>query len=231
MSWESVERVSWLAGILSALVAIIAAWMAARAAKGTTRDLALIVAAATDKPELLAALEENARKRAEQVRRRLRAVVAAAATAFVLVAVGGLLGVLLSLVPDHVEADVVGGDRPRTVRECASGGGVALCQDVHVYDMSAGAKVETRFAVTGRPSSQHGSGGLSVELPGCEAEVRWHVEVDGRVLADAVSRDDLVRVEFPAWGSQEYVFSAQRPTGGDCATAEVRVRTGISFER
>ncbi|MFD1150416.1 hypothetical protein [Saccharothrix hoggarensis] len=231
MSWELVERLSWLAGIFSALVAAIAGWMAARASRGTVRDLALIVSVAADKPELLEKVEADARKRAEAVRRRVRAVVVFTATAFVLVATGGLIGLLAAQLPDHVRPAVAGGDTPRTVSECAQAAEATLCAPMHVYELAAGAKVETRFAGVPRPTPQQGVGGLSVELPRCEAEVRWHVTVAGAVVAEAVSRDDLVRVDFPVASDQEYTFTAERPADGGCPTTELRVRTGVSFER
>lgn len=231
VSWELVERWSWVAGIISALVGAISAWMAARAAKGTVRDLALVLSMATDKPELLEKVEADARKRAEAVRQRLRAAVVSTASAFVLIAAGGVLGLLAAQLPVYVTPEVVGGDAPRTGKECAQAGEASLCAPVHVYELVAGAKVETRFAVSHQPVAQRGTGGLSVELPDCEAEVRWRVSVGGAVVAEAVSRDDMVRAEFPVASDQEYTFTAERPADGGCPTTELRVRTGVSFDR
>ena len=120
MFWDWVERVSWVAGIVSALIALIASVLAARSATQATREITMLVAAATDKPELLQALELAARKRAEAVRRRVRAVVVSVSVTFVLMATVGVLGLLLSMLPDHVNTEVVGGDAPRTVQECVS---------------------------------------------------------------------------------------------------------------
>jgi hypothetical protein len=227
--WDWVERVSWVAGIVSALIALIASLMAARSATLATRELTMLVAAATDKPELLQTLELAAQKRAEVVRRRVRAVVASVSVTFVLMATAGALGLLMSMLPDHVSTEVVGGDAPRTAQECASIPEAVVCAPTHVYELAAGAKVETRFGGVDRPVSQQGRGGLSVELPGCESEVRWHVTVGGQTVAEAVSRDVLVRVEFAVASDREYTFVAER-AGGSCATTELRVRTGITFE-
>ncbi|WP_033442197.1 hypothetical protein [Saccharothrix sp. NRRL B-16314] len=231
MSWELIERWSWVAGIFSAFVAAVSAWAAARAAKGTVRDLALVLSLATDKPELLAKVEADARKRAEAVRQRMRTAVVSTASAFVLIATGGVFGLLAAQLPVHVSAEVVGGDAPRTEQECTKAAEASICAPVHVYELAAGTTVETRFAVTHQPVAQRGAGGLTVELPDCEAEVRWRVSVGGAVVAEAVSRDDMVRAEFPVAGDQEYTFTAERPADGGCPTTELRVRTGVSFDR
>jgi hypothetical protein len=227
--WDLVERGSWIAGIVSAVIALIVSLMAARSAKLATRELTMLIAAATDKPELLQTLELAAQKRAEVVRRRLRRVVGWVSVTLASVASVGALSLVMLLLPDHVSTEVVGGDAPRTVQECANTPNGSVCAPMHVYELAAGAKVETRFGGVDRPASQKGRGGLSVELPGCESEVRWHVTVDGQTVAEAVSRDDLVRVEFAVTGDREYTFVAER-AGGNCATTELRVRTGITFE-
>ncbi|WP_340683731.1 hypothetical protein LCL61_35160 [Amycolatopsis coloradensis] len=230
MSWEWIERLSWIAGILSALVAVVTAWTAYLAAKGTARDLALLVSAATNDPGLLDKVEAAARKRAETVRRRVRAVLAAAVNAVVFIAFGGAFSLLISLTSDHVNTEAVGGDAPLTWRECANASEATVCAPVHRYELFRGQKVETLFSGVHRPSKR-GVGGLSVELPECAAEVRWHVSVGGAVVAEAVSRDRLVRVEFPVASDQGYLFTAERTAGSDCPKAEMRVRTGITFDR
>lgn len=229
MFWDWVERVSWVAGIVSALIALIASLLAARSATQATREITMLVAAATDKPELLQALELAARKRAETVRRRVRAVVVSVSVTFVFMATVGVLGLLLSMLPDHVNTEVVGGDAPRTVQECVSASDATVCAPVHVYELAAGAKVETRFGGIDRSPARQGLGRLSVELPGCETEVKWHVTVDGRTVAEAVSHDVLVNAEFPMASDREYIFVAER-AGGDCAGTELRVRTGFTFD-
>ncbi|EME64623.1 hypothetical protein [Amycolatopsis decaplanina] len=230
MDWTLVERASWIAGIVSALLAVIAAWMAYRATKRTTRDLALLISAATDKPEVLERVEAAARERVETIRRRVRDVLAATATATAFLAASSLIALLLAAIPDHVPTTVAGGDVPRTVQECANAGEVSLCTPMHIYELAPGGKVETRFTGGHRPA-ERGTGALSVELPDCEAEVRWHVSVGGAVAAEAVSRDILVRVEFPVASDQEYTFTAERPADSGCPKTEVRVRTGITFDR
>ncbi|MFI9455665.1 hypothetical protein [Amycolatopsis sp. NPDC052450] len=230
MPWEWIERLSWIAGILSALVAVLTAWAAYRAAKGTARDFALLISAATDDPGLLEKVEAAARKRAETVRRRVRAVLAAAVNAVVFIAIGGAFSLLFSTISDHVDTEVVGGDAPLTQRECANANEATVCVPVHRYALFRGQKVETPFAGVHR-SARRGVGTLSVELPGCAAEVRWHVSVGGVVTAEAVSRDSLVRVEFPMDGDQGYTFTAERPADSGCPRTELRVRTGITFDR
>ncbi|OXM52744.1 hypothetical protein [Amycolatopsis alba] len=230
MSWEWLERLSWIAGIVSALVAVGTAWAAYRAAKGTTRDLALLIAAATDNPELLEKLEAAARQRAETVRRRLRTVVAAAGNSAVFVFLAGGLGVLFAVIPDYADTEAVGGSAPRTWQECAAVDEATVCTPVHDYELFRSQQAETLFGGVHRPSKQ-GTGRLSVELPDCKAEVRWHVSVGGAVVAEAVSRDDLVKVEFPIASDQAYTFVAERPADDGCPKTTVRVRTGITFDR
>ncbi|MGW6441668.1 hypothetical protein [Lentzea sp. NPDC055074] len=229
MFWNWLERVSWVAGIVSVLIALITSLMAARSAKLATRELTMLVAAALEKPELLEKLELETRARAEAVRRRVRAVVVSVSTTVLSLGAIALAAFMISTLPDHVSTEVVGGDAPRTVRECASTPDTVVCAPVHVYELAAGTKVETRFGGVDRSPPGKGRGGLSVELPGCESEVRWHVTVDGRKVAEAVSRDVLVNVEFPMTSDGEYTFVAQQ-AGGGCATTEMRVRTGFTFE-
>ncbi|QXV61998.1 hypothetical protein [Amycolatopsis sp. TNS106] len=229
MDWTLVERASWIAGIVSALLAVLAAWMAYRATKGTTRDLALLISAATDKPEVLERVEAAARERVETIRRRVRAVLATTTSAAGFLAAAGLIALLLASMPDHVRTKVAGGDTPRTVQECSKAGEATLCAPMHIYELAPGEKAETRFEGVHRPSKR-GTGMLTVELPDCEAEVRWHVSVGGAVAAQAISRDSLVRVEFPVASEQGYTFTAERPAGSGCPETEVRVRTGITFE-
>ncbi|SMC82519.1 hypothetical protein [Lentzea albidocapillata] len=228
MFWDWVERVSWVAGIISAVIALIASLMASRSAALATRQMAMLVAAATDKPELLQTLELEARERSEAVQRRVRAVVVSTLTMIASLGAIALAAVMLANLPDHVSTRVVGGDAPRTVQECAGSGEATVCAPVHVYELAAGAQVKTRFGGLGRTPARTGHGGLSVELHGCESEVRWHVELDGRTVAEAVSRDVLVNTEFPTTSDREYTFVAER-AGGDCATTELRVRTGFTF--
>ncbi|MCX2950460.1 hypothetical protein [Lentzea sp. NEAU-D7] len=229
MFWDWVERVSWVAGIVSAVIALIASLMASRSATLATRQVAMLVAAATDKPELLQKLELEARERSEAVRRRVRTVVAATTTMITSLAVVALAAYMLANLPDHVSTRVVGGDAPRTTQECAGGSDAVVCAPVHVYELPARTRVETRFGGVERTPARTGRGGLSVELHGCESEVRWHVELDGRTVAEAVSRDVLVRTEFPMTSDREYTFVAER-ADGDCATTELHVRTGFTFD-
>lgn len=229
MFWNWLERVSWVAGIVSVLIALITSLMAARSARLATRELTMLVAAALEKPELLEKLELETRARSEAVRRRVRAVVVSVSATVLSVAALALAAVMLANLPDYVSTDVVGGDAPKTVPECVSAGEASSCAPTHVYELAAGAKAETRFGGVDRSPARQGRGGLSVELPGCASEVRWHVTLDGRTVAEAVSRDVRVHVRFPMTSDQEYTFVAER-VGGGCATTELVVRTGFTFE-
>ncbi|WP_330275256.1 hypothetical protein OG205_06150 [Lentzea sp. NBC_00516] len=69
--------------------------------------------------------ESSARKRAEAVRRRVRAAVVSVSVTLVFMAAVGVLGLLLSMLPDHVSTEVVGGEAPRRGR--ASAGSRSSC--------------------------------------------------------------------------------------------------------
>ncbi|ACU38320.1 hypothetical protein [Actinosynnema mirum] len=227
MPWELVERLSWLAGIVSALLAAVAAWSAARTARGSARDLALVIAAATDRPELLAVLEADALARVERVRRRVRAALALISCALLLVGLGGAIAWSGLSMGRHEDLSVVGGHRPRAERECAAAGEATVCADSHVYLLGAAEEVETRFAGPERD----GAGVVVVTLPRCRAEVRWRVSVDGQVVASAVSHDVHVGVEFRARAGRQHVFTAERAPGGECETVRLDVRLGVTHDR
>lgn len=224
VSWESIERFLWLAGIFSAVVALVAAVMAGRAAKASSRDFVKVVALATDKPELLAEFEAEERRRDAALRKRLRAVTAAAGAAVVLILAAFAIGRLL---PDRVAVDVVGGDRPRTVDQCFQLNDSTVCQQVYRYELAAGGKVETRFAGVDRRGPRDGVGRLSVHQPGCDADVRWRVTVDGVAVGTGEPTD---RVEFPLVSGREFVFTAERGPGGGCDRVELDVDAGMSFD-
>ncbi|MEU7526256.1 hypothetical protein AB0A74_11010 [Saccharothrix sp. NPDC042600] len=224
MSWESIERFSWLAGIFSAVVALVAAVLAARTAKASSRDFVKVLALATDKPELLAEFEAEERRRDEALRKRLRAVTAAAGAAVVLILSAYAIGRLL---PDRAAVEVVGGDRPRTADQCFQLNDSTVCQQVHRYELAAGGKVETRFAAVDRRGPRDGVARLSVAQRGCAAAVRWRVTVDGVAVG---AGEPIERVEFPLVSGREFVFAAERGPGGDCARVELDVDAWMSFD-
>ncbi|CCH35445.1 hypothetical protein ABZ816_12650 [Actinosynnema sp. NPDC047251] len=228
MPWELIERLSWLAGIVGAVIAAAAAWMAARAARGTMRDLALIVSVATDKPELLEAVEADARRRAEVVRRRVRGVFVTAGVAFLVSATGAVLGVLLALLPDSRQPRVVGGDLPRTTQDCSSAGEASVCVlDDHWALPADGAKVSARYEGVRRPEPKDGTARLTLRAQGCGGSVRWTASVAGAVAASGVVGEEEARAEFPVRSGVEFVLDAER-VGGTC-DVDLRVRPLVSF--
>ncbi|MBB5954575.1 hypothetical protein FHS29_001145 [Saccharothrix tamanrassetensis] len=230
MSWDLIERLSWLAGIVGAVVAALAAWMAARATKGTMRDLALILSVATDKPELFEAIEADARKRTEVVRRRVRAVFVAAGAAFAVSAFGAALGLLMLLMPDYGQPEVVGGDQPRVTQECTNGGEATVCVADNRWTLATGGTVEAQFGGVERKTPKDGVARLVLQVSGCSAagELNWTASVGGSVVAEGVARESESRAEFPLKTGEGFTFAVRRVGGGDCAV-DLRLRPVVSF--
>jgi hypothetical protein len=230
--WEFVERASWFAAIIGTLLAFVSSWLAGRAQKNSMRDFTRMMALLTDNPQLLEAVEADARKRQEIVRRRVRTTWMVAAVTFLLALPGFLLVLASQLIGTSIDPMIVGGDRPTVTSQCLDAGETDVCTPVYRYDLSAaGSQTETRY-VAEREDPMQGKGRMDARAEGCDGQgqVELRVSVDGSVVTEVLVDSDGASVEFNVASGQEFTLTARRVNSGTCGPLLRLERFFVTFD-